>query len=109
MYKTGLKKLLREGEQIPALYSDPCFLKSSHWTLSTSNLTSPMIPSWGFGEVVEDGYGLGYSVNDNSLRFTITSVQGNTKHLKHYISESCIQVMECMEAGVKESEAKMNA
>jgi hypothetical protein len=40
----GLKKLLKEGEEMPKLYSDPTFLKSSHWTLSTSNLTSPMIP-----------------------------------------------------------------
>ena len=36
-------------------------------------LQSPMLTGWGYGPVVDGGYGLAYSVNDRSLRFTITS------------------------------------
>lgn len=31
--------LLKEGEQLPAIYADPTFSKSSNWILSTSQLT----------------------------------------------------------------------
>jgi carnitine O-acetyltransferase len=46
----GLKKSLREGEEVPALYTDEAFAKSSHWELSTSQLSSPWFDGWGYGE-----------------------------------------------------------
>lgn len=43
---SGLKMLLKEGEQLPAIYADPTFSKSSNWILSTSQLTvRPPSPS----------------------------------------------------------------
>lgn len=36
----GLKKLLKEGEELPALYADPLFVKSAKWVMSTSQLSS---------------------------------------------------------------------
>lgn len=47
---SGLKKLLKEGEQVPAIYTDPTFAKSSNWVLSTSQLTSEFFEGWGYGE-----------------------------------------------------------
>lgn len=47
----GLKKLLEEGEELPALYSDPVFTRSSHWVLSTSAIFSKHFPVYGWGEV----------------------------------------------------------
>ncbi|KAI6041368.1 acyltransferase ChoActase/COT/CPT [Pisolithus marmoratus] len=74
----GLKKVLREGEPIPDIYSDPAFGKTSHWELSTSQLSSKFIDGWGYGEVVPDGYGLSYSIGDHYVRWTITSLKKNT-------------------------------
>jgi hypothetical protein len=46
----GLKKMLQEGEEPPAIYSDPAFSKSNHWELSTSQLSSKFLDGWGYGE-----------------------------------------------------------
>lgn len=47
---SGLKKLLKEGEKLPAIYADPTFGQSSNWILSTSQLTSEFFEGWGYGE-----------------------------------------------------------
>ena len=46
----GLKKLLKDGEPVPRIYTDPSFSKSNHWELSTSQLSSPYLDGWGYGE-----------------------------------------------------------
>lgn len=42
----GLKKCLRDGEELPALFKDPLFAHSSNWVLSTSQLTSEFFDGW---------------------------------------------------------------
>ncbi|KAG8682571.1 Carnitine O-acetyltransferase mitochondrial [Ceratobasidium sp. 394] len=59
----GLKKMLREGEPTPGIYTDPSYGKSNHWELSTSQLSSEYLDGWGYGEVVPDGYGLSVSLS----------------------------------------------
>ncbi|KAI0087716.1 acyltransferase ChoActase/COT/CPT [Irpex rosettiformis] len=102
----GLKKVLKEGEALPGIYTDPAFSKSSHWELSTSNLSSPYIDGWGYGEVVPDGYGLSYTIADNYIRWTITSVKRRTKELKHYLAEAATETKEMMERAAKAEAAK---
>ncbi|KAF7356361.1 Carnitine acetyl transferase [Mycena venus] len=70
----GLKKLLKQGEDIPALFTDPLFLRSSYWVLSTSAVFSKHFPVYGWGEVVPDGFGVAYMTGyDDRLQYTITS------------------------------------
>ncbi|KAF5383778.1 hypothetical protein D9615_003565 [Tricholomella constricta] len=70
----GLKKLLKEGEDVPALFTDPVFLRSSYWVLSTSAIFSKHFPVYGWGEVVPDGFGVAYMTGyDDRLQYTITS------------------------------------
>ncbi|KAK7025038.1 carnitine acetyl transferase [Favolaschia claudopus] len=70
----GLKRLLREGEAVPALFSDPLFLRSNYWVLSTSAVFSKHFPVYGWGEVVPDGFGVAYMTGyDDRLQYTITS------------------------------------
>lgn len=104
----GLKKLLQEGEQLPELYQDPTFAKSSDWVLSTSQLTSEFFEGWGYGEVVDEGYGLAYSVNPRSLTFTITSMRERPEsvgELRRYLEQACTEVREVMENGLKVQQA----
>ncbi|KAL8290043.1 hypothetical protein RQP46_002982 [Phenoliferia psychrophenolica] len=99
----GLKKLLKEGEQLPAIYADPTFAKSSNWVLSTSQLTSEFFDGWGYGEVVDEGYGLAYAVNARSLRFTITSMNKGAegvRQFRQYLEEACTEVRDVMEKGL---------
>ncbi|BGP07304.1 GTPase required for pre-60S ribosomal subunit nuclear export and maturation [Rhodotorula toruloides] len=99
----GLKKVLREGEELPALYQDPTFAQSGNWILSTSQLSSEYFAGWGYGEVVDEGYGLAYAVNNRTLRFTITSMNrgkhNNVHAFRHYLEQACNEVREMMEKG----------
>ena len=48
----ALKKLLRKGEEeVPELFKDPVFVRSSYWVLSTSAIFSKHFPVYGWGEV----------------------------------------------------------
>ena len=46
----GLKMSLKEGESVPDIYTDEAFSKTNHWELSTSQLSSPYLDGWGYGE-----------------------------------------------------------
>ena len=46
----GLKKSLQEGEEVPGIFKDEAYGKSSHWELSTSQLSSVYFDGWGYGE-----------------------------------------------------------
>ena len=48
----GLKKLIREGEPTPEIYTDEAFSKTNHWEFSTSQLSSEYFEGWGYGEGV---------------------------------------------------------
>eukprot|EP00924_Labyrinthula_sp_SR-Ha-C_P007511 snap_masked-scaffold_24-processed-gene-5.29-mRNA-1 protein AED:0.00 eAED:0.00 QI:0/-1/0/1/-1/1/1/0/633 len=67
-----LKTLLKSGED-DSFFKDPVFSRTSHWALSTSGLVGELMDGWGFGEVVPDGLGIGYAVQNDRLRFTVTS------------------------------------
>ncbi|KAF8967724.1 carnitine acetyl transferase [Flammula alnicola] len=70
----GLKRVLKDGEEVPELYSDPVFTRSSNWVLSTSAIFSKHFPVYGWGEVVSDGFGVAYMTGyDDRLQYTVTS------------------------------------
>ncbi|KAG0142983.1 hypothetical protein CROQUDRAFT_49466 [Cronartium quercuum f. sp. fusiforme G11] len=57
------------------LFRDPGYGMLNHSVLSTSNCGNPALRMFGFGPVVDDGYGLGYIIKDDGL-----SVVGSSKH-----------------------------
>lgn len=61
----GLKKLLEPGEDLPAIYKDPAFGYSSSWFLSTSQLSSEYFNGYGWSQVIDDGFGIAYMINEN--------------------------------------------
>jgi Choline/Carnitine o-acyltransferase len=42
--------MLKQDETLPEIYTDPAFAQSSHWELSTSQLSSRYLDGWGYGE-----------------------------------------------------------
>eukprot|EP00668_Euglena_longa_P034592 GGOE01044416.1.p1 GENE.GGOE01044416.1~~GGOE01044416.1.p1 ORF type:complete len:645 (-),score=203.04 GGOE01044416.1:393-2138(-) len=68
----GLRHALKPGETA-GIFADPMYNRTRYWNISTSALGSELVRRIGFGEVVPDGIGVGYSVKDNGLDFTITS------------------------------------
>ncbi|KAJ6621836.1 acyltransferase ChoActase/COT/CPT [Mycena sp. CBHHK59/15] len=97
----GLRKMLRAGEPVPALYLDGAFARTGHWELSTSQLSSPYLDGWGYGEVVPDGFGLAYAIGDGYLRWTITSTRGDAAELRHWLAEAATETRAMMERAEK--------
>ncbi|KAI0352610.1 acyltransferase ChoActase/COT/CPT [Trametes cingulata] len=102
----GLKKCLKEGEPLPQIYQDEAYAKTSHWELSTSQLSSPYLDGWGYGEVVPDGYGLSYSIGDEYIRWTITSLKRRTAEFKRCLEEAATETHEMMKRAAAAEEQK---
>ena len=61
----GLKKLLSPGEELPSLYKDPAYTYTSSWYLSTSQLSSEYFNGYGWSQVIDEGFGIAYMINEN--------------------------------------------
>lgn len=69
----GLAGMAADGDTLPSLFSDPLYLRSKQWKLSTSSV----IFTPGFGPSTNDGVAVGYRVEAGSCTFTITSRSEN--------------------------------
>lgn len=70
----GLRMVCAEaGLPKPDLFLDSALTKSCHWTLSTSHCGSSNLRMFGFGPVVNDGFGLGYMIHNENVNVCVTS------------------------------------
>ncbi|KAJ2852725.1 Carnitine O-acetyltransferase mitochondrial [Coemansia brasiliensis] len=63
----GLRMLVRRGEQMPRIFEDHSYSYSSHWFISTSQISSENFTSYGWSEVTPKGYGVAYNIRSHSL------------------------------------------
>ncbi|KAI8145864.1 acyltransferase ChoActase/COT/CPT [Fennellomyces sp. T-0311] len=82
----GLKKSLQASEEVPELFKDPNYAYSQHWYLSTSQLSSEHFDGYGWGQVVNDGFGVAYMIKKNALQFNVASVKDLEVHGKQYVN-----------------------
>ena len=61
----GLKKCVQAGESLPEIFTDPTYSYSSSWYLSTSQLSSEYFNGYGWSQVIDDGFGIAYMINEN--------------------------------------------
>lgn len=99
----GLSLLVQEGEKAPDLYSDPVFIRSKRWRVSTSHLTHPKFDGWGYGQVVPDGVGLAYSIHPRHCVFNITALKktGWTDKLSELLEESLLELRTLIEMDIE--------
>lgn len=67
----------RLGKTIPDLFLNNDFEYMKHFILSTSTLSSSAIALGGFGPVVQDGFGIGYTVTGAKIGAAISSFKVN--------------------------------
>jgi len=84
----GLKQLLKADEPVPEIFSDPAYSYSSHWFLSTSQLSSEHFTGYGWGEVVPDGYGIAYMINEDSINFNVVSKHLDNHRMHFYLKDA---------------------
>ncbi|KAG2012392.1 hypothetical protein GB937_007222 [Aspergillus fischeri] len=92
----GLKKLLREGEKLPALYEDPAYAYSGSWYLSTSQLSSEFFNGYGWSQVIDDGFGIAYMINENSLNFNIVCKRLGAERMSYYLNEAATDLRDLL-------------
>ena len=61
----GLKKLIQPGEETPLIFKDPAYGYSSTWFISSSQLSSEYFNGYGWSQVVDQGWGIAYMINEN--------------------------------------------
>jgi carnitine O-acetyltransferase len=59
--------------------------------------------------VVPDGYGLAYSINNDSIRWTITSLKRRTAELRQYLAEAATETRLMMERAASTAEKAKTA
>lgn len=92
----GLKNSLKENEEKPDIFTDPAYAYSSHWYLSTSQLSSEHFDGYGWGQVVNDGFGVAYMVKKHGLQFNVASVKDLEVHGTKYVNGT-FQFKQCLE------------
>lgn len=103
----GLKKLLEPGEDLPAIYKDPAFGYSSSWFLSTSQLSSEYFNGYGWSQVIDDGFGIAYMINENSLNFNIVSKGLGSQKMSYYINEAANEIRDLLLPTIEPPKAKL--
>ncbi|KAK2806609.1 Carnitine O-acetyltransferase mitochondrial [Onygenales sp. PD_10] len=92
----GLKKLIGDGETVPALFQDPTYAYSGSWYLSTSQLSSEYFNGYGWSQVIDDGYGIAYMINENSIQFNIVCKRLGAERMSFYLNEAACEVRELL-------------
>lgn len=95
----GLKQMLKPGESLPKIFSDPVFSYSQTWYLSTSQIPSEFFQSWGYSQVIDDGFGLAYLIAQDWLHVHISCKKGNgldSKYMKWYLTEAANEMKQIL-------------
>lgn len=103
----GLKNMLKVDETVPAIFTDPIFSYSQSWYLSTSQIPSEYFQSWGFSQVIDDGFGLAYLIANDWIHVHISCRKGNgldSSHLKWYLVESANEMKDVLSKGLLDAE-----
>jgi carnitine O-acetyltransferase len=120
----GLKKLLGQNDEMPAIYKDPAYSYSSRWFLSTSQLSSEYFNGYGWSQVVDDGFGIAYMINENryasytrmerarlilsgSIQFNIVSKGLGSERMSFYLNEAAGDVRDLLMPTLEAPKAKL--
>jgi len=103
----GLKKLLEPNEEVPAIYKDPAYGYSSSWYLSTSQLSSEFFNGYGWSQVIDDGFGIAYMINENSLNFNVVSKGLGSDRMSYYLNEAAGDMRDLLIPTLEAPKAKL--
>ncbi|CAL5869866.1 uncharacterized protein PFLUO_LOCUS4097 [Penicillium psychrofluorescens] len=92
----GLKKLLQPGEKLPALFEDPAYTYSGSWYISSSQLSSEYFNGYGWSEVIPEGWGIAYMINENSLNFNIVCKRLGAHRMSHFLNEAASELRDLL-------------
>lgn len=84
----GLQHYLDPKKEVPAIFKDPTFTYSKSWYLSTSQLSSEFFNGYGWSQVIDQGFGLAYMINENSIQVNVVSKKLGVDRLRFFLEEA---------------------
>lgn len=109
----GLRLIARQKEQwypgfvMPEIFNDPSYSKLFASVLSTSNCGTRALDLFGFGPVVDNGFGLGYMIHPEAIHVCVTNFHGQASAFAKALQESFIEMLDTLRAAPKHLKAKM--
>ncbi|KAI5779327.1 carnitine O-acetyltransferase-like protein [Geopyxis carbonaria] len=103
----GLKKLLEPGQEVPEIFKDSTFTYSSSWFLSTSQLNSEFFNGYGWSQVIDEGFGIAYMVNENTLHFNIASKKLGADKMHFYLTDAANEMRAMLETELEAPKANL--
>ncbi|KAH0843521.1 hypothetical protein AYO21_07201 [Fonsecaea monophora] len=103
----GLKKLIQPGEETPEVFTDPAYTYSSTWYISSSQLSSEYFNGYGWSQVVDQGWGIAYMINENSLQFNIVSKKLGCERMSFYLNEAASDIRDMLLPSMETPKAKL--
>jgi len=103
----GLKKLLGPNDEMPEIYKDPAFAYSCKWFISSSQLSSEYFNGYGWSQVVDDGWGIAYMINENSIQFNVVSKGLGSERMSFYLNEAAGDIRDLMVPTLEAPKAKL--
>ena len=89
-------------DSTPRIFKDKSWTKLRYDTISTTSMPDPRgVVLSGFGPVVDDGFGIVYKIENDSVLFTITSrfhMEESLNRFSRYLSDSLIEMAELMKS-----------
>ncbi|KAK5944139.1 Carnitine O-acetyltransferase mitochondrial [Knufia obscura] len=103
----GLKKCLKDGEEVPDLYKDPAYTYSSSWYISSSQLSSEYFNGYGWSQVIDQGWGIAYMINENSIQFNVVSKHLGSERMSHYLNEAAGDIRDMLLPSLEAPKSKL--
>ena len=81
------------GERMPRFFKSEAWKMLNHTVLSTSNCGNPALRLFGFGPVVNDGFGIGYIIKSDALSYTVSSKHRQNRRYVRSL-QKCLKEMQ---------------
>jgi len=98
---------MKSGEPTPTIFSDPAFGYSSSWFISTSQLSSEYFNGYGWSQVIDEGWGIAYMINENSIQFNVVSKGLGSERMSFYLNEAAGDIRDLMLKTLEAPKAKL--
>jgi len=89
------------GYQMPLLFSDKAYTAMTTSVLSTSNCGTSQLTLFGFGPVVQNGYGIAYFIRDKNIPINVTSFERPTAEFVGLIKQTLTEFVALLEKNKK--------
>ena len=81
---------------VPPFFESHPWKTLNHTILSTSNCGNPALRLFGFGPVVQDGFGIGYIIRDHGLQYAVSSKHRQTTRYVNTLNATLLEFKELL-------------